>query len=190
MSGAGPRPRGGGIALIGYRTSGKTTVGRLVADRLGRSFLDSDAEVEKRTRRSIANYFKHAGPIGFPDVGFRYEESRTIHDLCRESPRAVLATGGGAVLLDSNRDVLRCFGLVVWLCAPASLLIERLRLDPGGRPALTALGLLDEVVHLLEEREPLYRAAADLIVDASADPQTVADEIVRVVGSEAKGGAT
>jgi shikimate kinase len=179
-------PPGGGIALIGYRGTGKTTVGRLVAEGLGRPFVDCDAEVEARAGWTIGAIFASEG-----EAAFRDREEAAIREVCRESPGAVLATGGGAILRETNREALAAFGTVVWLSAPADVLVERLRKDAESRPALTAAGLLDEVAVVLEAREPLYRATADLIVDASApDPRLVAEEVVRRYReSSGKGGA-
>ncbi len=172
--------RGEGIALIGYRATGKTTLGRILAERLGRPFLDSDLEIEARTHRSIAESFAELG-----EPAFRLVERSTIRDLCRESPRAILATGGGAILSEETRETLRQFGRIVWLSAPSPVLVERLRREGGGRPALTSAGLLDEVASVLSSREPLYQECADLIVDVSAaDPDALSIEIARRLGPE------
>ncbi len=177
------RSASAGVALIGYRASGKTTVGRIVAARLGRPFLDSDAEIERRTRKSIAQHFADDG-----DAAFREVEARTLRDLFRDFPDAIVATGGGAILSGDNREGLRRFGVVVWLSAPVPFLVERLRVEAGGRPALTDAGLLDEVANVLGAREPLYRECADFVVDTSTcHPEAVADEIVGLVSS-ARGG--
>ena len=172
--------RGRGIALIGYRATGKTTVGRILAKRIGRSFHDCDAEIEHRAGRSIRTIFEREGEAVFRDL-----ESQTICDLCQQRPEAILATGGGAILRETNRQALARFGTVIWLTASSEILVERLRKDPNSRPALTAAGLLDEVAIILEAREPLYRDAADMIVDASlADPKWIAEEILRLIRSQ------
>lgn len=173
-------PASAGLALVGYRATGKTTVGRLIADRLGRPFLDADAELERRGGRSIASLFADGGELAFRDL-----EERTIRDLCGEHPGAVLATGGGSVLRDGNRRNLRAFGRVLWLAAPAEVIVERLRREPGSRPALTASGLFEEVGQVLQAREPLYRSVADLIVDASPEPpRVVAEAALRLLSGE------
>lgn len=168
-----------GIVLIGYRATGKTTVGRSLADRVGRPFLDADAELESRSGRTIRDLFARDGEPAFRDL-----EERTIAELCEGSPGAVLATGGGAVLREANRRALKRFGVVVWLSAPPEVLVERLRRDEGERPALTSSGLLDEVAGVLAAREPLYREAADIVVDAAAsDPDAVASRISEALAS-------
>lgn len=159
---------------MGYRATGKTTVGRLVAERLGRAFLDADAELERREGRTVASIFARDG-----ESGFRYLEERLLLALCEEHPGAVLATGGGAILRETNRRSLKGFGRVIWLEAPAGVLVERLRRDGGSRPALTSSGLLDEVASVLEAREPFYRSVADRVVDASPDdPEVVAESVL------------
>ena len=115
-----------GLALIGARGSGKSTVGRLVADRLGWAFEDADEALERAAGRSIAAIFADDGEPTFRDL-----EERTIAALTGRS-RLVLATGGGAVLRESNRRALRRFGLVVWLDADPETLAGRLRADAGG----------------------------------------------------------
>ncbi len=167
-------PAKAGLALIGYRASGKTTVGRLLASQLGRPFVDADAELERRSGRSISSIFATEGEEAFRDL-----EARTIRDLCRESPTAVLSTGGGVILRESNRGLLSEFGPVVWLRAPAEVLVARLQCDSGDRPALTAAGLLDEVAHVLHIREPLYHEASDVVIDSSiSDPDGIAREVI------------
>jgi shikimate kinase len=151
---------GRGIALIGYRGTGKSTVGRLLAERLDRPFADADREVEALDGRSIRSIFLEDG-----EPAFREAEARVLADLAaRLADGGVVATGGGAILLESNRQVLREFGLVVWLTADADTLAHRLRSSRRGvddRPALTVAGTLAEIAEVLEARTPLYREAAD-----------------------------
>jgi shikimate kinase len=172
--------RGPSIALIGYRGTGKTTVGRLLAARLGWDFADADAELERRIGRSIAELFAASG-----EPAFRDEEQRTLGELTRRQ-RLVLATGGGAVLRVENRLALSEFGTVVWLRAEPDILAARLRQDEAARrPALTPRGTLDEIAEVLKVREPLYRGAADLIVETGgASPEQVVERIL-----EARSGA-
>ena len=170
-------PAPAGLVLIGYRTTGKTTVGRLIADRLGRSFFDADAELERRLGRTVAEVFATDGEPRFRDL-----EAATIRDLCREFPGAVLATGGGAVLRESTRSLLREFGQVAWLSAPVAAIVARLKEDDGGRPSLTSAGLLDEVEAVLADREPIYRATAHVAIDATGCPEAVAEAVLASLG--------
>jgi shikimate kinase len=159
------RSHGKGLALIGYRGSGKSTVGRLVAERLSRTFLDADLEIEARAGKSIAAIFAESG-----EPAFRDWEERTLAQLIAAHPRSVIATGGGAVIRELNRKRLREFGFVVWLTATPSVLAERLAADHRtlpGRPALSALGTLDEIREILEVRTPLYRELADAVIDTN-----------------------
>src|SRR5689334_7067287 len=105
------------LFLIGYRGSGKTTVGRLVADRLGWAFVDADSVLEERYGQTIREIFAAEG-----EAGFRDKEAAVLADLCRATD-AVIATGGGIVLRAANRVLLKRHGLVVWLAAdPPTLL--------------------------------------------------------------------
>jgi shikimate kinase len=168
-----PRPTAGGLALIGPRGTGKTTVGRLVAAATGRPFLDADRELEARAGRPIAAIFADEG-----EPAFRGLEEATLRDLVGRGG-AVLATGGGVVLRETNRAALRAFGLVVWLTADPAVLADRLARDPADRPSLTGLGTIAEVAAVLEVRAPLYRATADAIVATDGlDPEAVARAVL------------
>ena len=117
------------IILVGLMGAGKTTIGRLLAKRLGKRFVDSDHEVESRTGVSIPVIFEIEG-----EAGFRKRESMVIEDLSRESG-LVMATGGGVVLSPENREAIKAGGFVVYLCAPPELLYARTRNDRN-RPLL------------------------------------------------------
>ena len=165
-----------GLVLIGYRGTGKTTVGRLLADRLGRPFVDADQELQRRAGRSIAAIFDELGEPGFRDL-----EEATLADLTAQAAGAILATGGGAILRDSNRTALRRFGFVAWLTAGPEVLTDRLDRDQDSRPPLTAAGTLAEIAGVLQARTPLYRALADAeITTDGRDPMMVADAIIKV----------
>lgn len=164
------------LYLIGYRGSGKSSVGAVIAARLGRPFFDADTALESDTGRSIRDIFATEG-----EPGFRDRESATLRKLVDGEP-AVIATGGGVILRSENREVLRSSGFVVWLAAPAELLWDRISIDPtttARRPNLAGGGL-DEVKALLAVREPLYTATAHATVDASRSPEQVADDILAV----------
>jgi shikimate kinase len=153
--------RGRGVSLVGYRGTGKSTAGRLLAARLGLTFLDADAELEHRLGRSIRSVFEEHG-----EAAFRDHEQAVIADLT-SGPPAVIATGGGVVLRESNRRALRRFGTVVWLRAEPSVLAARLNSAHAlsARPALTTSGTIGEIAEVLAARLEAYRAAADLEVD-------------------------
>lgn len=162
------------IFLIGYRGTGKSTVGRLLAARLGWPFADADVELEARAGRPIAEFFRDAGEPAFRDL-----ESLVLADLADRSP-IVVATGGGVILRPANRELLRHAGYVAWLQADPATVQARLSADPttaARRPTLTVGGLA-EVVELMRTREPLYREAAHAAFDAAASPDAVAAAIL------------
>ena len=168
-------PPGPLLFLIGYRATGKSTVARLLAERLGWGWVDADAVLEERAGHSIKTIFAAEG-----EAGFRTRESAVLADLCRLR-RHVVATGGGVVLSAANRALLRRSGRVVWLTADADTLWQRLQGDAATaerRPALT-VGGREEVAEVLRVREPLYRDCADLTVHtADRSPADVAAEIL------------
>jgi len=176
---SGDRPPRSGIALVGYRGTGKSTVGRIVAGRLGRPFADADAVLEARVGRPILEIFQDLG-----EPAFRDWEEQVLAGLTADRD-LVLATGGGAVLRAANREALRAFGFVVWLSAPANLLAARLGSNPAavaGRPALTAAGTLGEIGAVLAAREPLYRETADAEVPTGGkSPYQVAEAVIAVL---------
>ena len=163
------------IFLVGYRGSGKTTVGGVLAGRLGWAFVDADAVVEERYGRTIRDIFAAEG-----EAGFRDKESAVLADLCTRTD-TVIATGGGVVLREENRQLLQRHGFVAWLTADPRTLLARIEADPttaARRPALAGGGLA-EIEQLLAVREPLYRACADVEVPAGAlSPEQAADAIL------------
>jgi shikimate kinase len=166
-----------GIALIGYRGTGKSTVGRIIADRLGRAFADADREVEALAGRPIRAIFAEDG-----EPAFREWETRVLADLASRLAGGVVATGGGVILLEANRRTLRDFGFVAWLTADADTLARRLQASRRGvddRPALTAAGTLAEIAGVLEARIPLYRETADAVIPtADRNAEQVADAVL------------
>lgn len=164
MNAGGGQPH---LVLIGLTGTGKSTVGRLCAERLGRPFVDCDHEIERVAGRSVRAIFEELGEDSFRD----YEHHVLIEVLERHEPQ-VVATGGGVVLRDDNRARLRADDVrVVWLQADPSLLLDRVR-STTHRPLLD-----DDPASTLQTmwatREPLYREVADAIV--SVDNRSVAD---------------
>ncbi|OQX17630.1 MAG: hypothetical protein BWK76_10100 [Desulfobulbaceae bacterium A2] len=149
------------VVLTGYRACGKTTVGRLLAARLGWPFLDSDEEIQRRCGRTVAEL---VAAEGWP--AFRALERQLLEELA-EGPPLVLATGGGAIMHREAWTRLRQQALVVWLQADIAVIHQRLAevAAKGQRPSLTAAGLRDEVGDVLAAREPLYREGSDCTID-------------------------
>jgi shikimate kinase len=170
------------VTLVGYRASGKTTVGRLLAERLGYPFVDADRALEERLGCPIPAWFAREG-----ETSFREREAACLAELLSGEAPLVLSTGGGVVLREGNRRLLReRGGLVVYLEADAPTLQARLRADAGGRPSLTGKDVAEEVPMLLEKRSPLYREVAHRTVPATLAPPEVAARIAALATAEAR----
>jgi len=160
--------------------AGKTTVGRQLARRLGKRFHDSDLEVEARTGVRVATIFEIEG-----EAGFRAREARMIEELTALD-NVVLATGGGVVLDARNREHLAARGFVIYLRAQPRDLWSRMRQDRS-RPLLQTADPLARLEELFRERDPLYRAVADLIVDtARQGPVPLVAQVLAELPAECK----
>lgn len=146
------------IFLVGLMGAGKTTVGRQLAQRLGKSFHDTDQEIERRTGVRVATIFEIEG-----EAGFRAREAQAVAALTGVED-AVLATGGGVVLRPENRERLKAHGFVVYLRAQPRDLWARMRHDKS-RPLLQTDDPFKRLEDLFVARDPLYREVADLVVD-------------------------
>lgn len=170
------------LFLVGMMGSGKSTVGRRCAERLGRPFVDLDASIEERAGRPVAAIFGESG-----EGAFRRIESEALAEAAASPRPAVVACGGGAVLAPGNRDVMTGAGAVVWLRVPASVAAGRLGTG-AGRPLLESspAGVEGTLTRLAAERDAAYRAAADAEIDASAgDPDAVASAVLEAYRSGA-----
>jgi shikimate kinase len=167
------------LFLIGYRGTGKTTVARHLAERLGWKWIDADEFLESRYGSTIGHIFENEG-----EAVFREHEAAALKDFCNLRQH-VIGTGGGVVLRDENRKRLQGAGKVVWLTADPLTIWRRLQLDPtttARRPALTGGGLA-EVEELVRIREPLYRSCAHLTIStADISPPEVAAAIIDQLG--------
>jgi shikimate kinase len=172
------------VTLIGYRATGKTTLARLLAERLGWDWIDADVEIERLAEKSIERIFAEDGEPKFRDL-----EARVIGVLCRRD-QLILAAGGGAPLRAESRQAMRSGGKVVWLMARPETILVRMSADattPIRRPSLTGRDPLAEICELLAAREPIYREAADMAVDTEGKtPQELVDQIVSAL-QNAKG---
>jgi shikimate kinase len=159
------------VVLVGMMGSGKTTVGRGLADRLSRPFVDTDLEVERRTGSTVAEMWA-AGQVD----RFRQLESEALADALAGGP-AVVAAAGGVVLRDDSRRLLADHRPVVWLRAGLPTLLRRVG-DGQGRPLLAG-DVGGTLARLDAERRPLYRSVADVVVDVDrAEAEEVVDAIV------------
>ena len=165
------------ITLIGYRATGKTTLARMLAERLGWDWIDADVEIERRAGKTIAEIFAEDGESVFRDL-----EADVTQELC-EQEKLVLAAGGGAPLRPESRRAMRHCGKVVWLQARPETVLARMTGDvttAQRRPELTNKSALDEIVHLMDERESIYRETAHIEVDTeSKTPRQLTDEIIQ-----------
>lgn len=165
----------GNLVLVGMMGSGKSTIGRTLAKHLGKAFVDSDEEIQRRTGVTISHIFDIEG-----EAGFRQREMAAIRDLVGRSDM-VLATGGGAVLAEQNREMLRQNGIVIYLKAGVHDLWQRTRHDRS-RPLLQAVDPRAKLTELHHQRDPLYQEIADIVVQtgrqsAHALMLTLASEI-------------
>jgi len=165
----------GNVFLVGPMGAGKTTVGRHLADLLGRPFIDSDHEIERRTGATIPWIFEKEG-----EVGFRLREEAVLAELTAME-NIVLATGGGAVTQENNRFYLRNRGTVIYLYTPVAMQVARTSRDRN-RPLLQTSDPETRLKELLAIRDPLYRSVAHHVVmtlDGSA--RELAQKIIHII---------
>lgn len=156
---SGHKLQSGNLILVGMMGSGKTTMGRALARHLGKAFVDSDEEIQRRTGVTIPHIFDVEG-----EEGFRQRESAVIRDLASRD-NMVLATGGGAVLSELNRFLLQQSGIVIYLKASVHDLWQRTRHDRN-RPLLQTDDPLAKLTELFQQRDPLYRQVADIVIQS------------------------
>jgi shikimate kinase len=162
------------VVLVGMMGAGKSSVGRLLAERLDRPFFDVDAWIVDEEGMSIAALFKAWGETGFRDL-----EARVLPSFLANPVASVLAVGGGAVTEQRNRAVLHGEERVVWLRASDETLLGRVG-DGSDRPLLAGKDIPAELARLTVERAPMYAEVADVIVDVDG---LTADEIVERIAA-------
>jgi shikimate kinase/3-dehydroquinate synthase len=163
----------GHLIITGFMGTGKTTIGRLVAQRLGRPFVDTDALIEARAGRSIARIFAEQG-----EAAFRQIEA----DLCRElSAQAglVIATGGGMLIAPANRQLMESCGRIVCLTASPEAIIQRIA-HVGNRPLLAEPDPLAAARRILAQRAPVYDSFEWQVDTTNLNAEAVADEVLRL----------
>jgi len=173
------------IFLVGLMGAGKTTIGRALAKKLNKRFVDSDHEIEARTGASIPLIFEIEG-----EASFRQRESEVIRDLTAQSD-IVLATGGGAILKPENREYLKSRGTVIYLRASINSILQRTSHDKN-RPLLQTADPRQRLEQLSREREPYYLEVADLVVETGRPNvqslvQTIVAKLEKVAQQKAAG---
>ncbi|MBI0060468.1 MULTISPECIES: shikimate kinase AroL [Gilliamella] len=161
------------IFLVGARAAGKTTMGKMLANKLCFSFIDTDCHLLETTQKTVAEIVEKEGW-----EGFRARESQVLIETAK--PNRVIATGGGMVLAEQNRQFMKQHGTVIFLSAPAATLAARLMKDPNvaQRPSLTGMSISDEMEKVLAERLPLYHDAAHHVVNVDQDENLILTEIL------------
>jgi len=164
------------LILIGYRCSGKTSVGKIVAKRTGMGFYDTDDMIVKKTGRSIEEIVEREGWDRFREI------ERDVVREASELENAVIATGGGVVIDEENVKNLKENGYIVWLEGDTDILMDRMEKDReagSARPSLTGIDPAAETRNVLEMRTPLYRKAADFVINTDKLlPDKVAEKIM------------
>lgn len=176
-----PREDGRHLVLVGMMGSGKTTVGREVASRLGLPFIDVDSEIEARQGRSINAIFDEDG-----EAAFRVIERTVLLDVLSSPSVSVIAAGGGAVLDPANRNAMRAKGVVVWLRAQAAELHRRVG-NGVGRPLIEASDVppAERLEELVSSREAAYHQVAHDIVNVDhLSIEEVAETLVMFLDAE------
>ncbi|MBR0153357.1 MAG: shikimate kinase [Lachnospiraceae bacterium] len=162
----------GNLYLTGFMGAGKTTEGRLLSAMTGRTCVEMDERIEEREGCTIAEVFARRGEVYFRDA-----ESEVLREIAAEEGR-IVSCGGGTVLREENRRVLRESGVTVWLTAEAETICERVR-DDLTRPVIAGRREPEEIRELMEERRAAYEAAAQICVRTDGrSPEEICREIL------------
>ncbi|WP_265822031.1 shikimate kinase [Geovibrio ferrireducens] len=162
------------IYLIGFMGTGKSTVGRLLADRLGMEFCDTDAMVEKRAGKTITEIFED-----LDEDAFRVMETEILKEITGKG-NLVVSTGGGIVVTKGNMEIMRSAGKLITLMASPEQIFERIK-DDRGRPLLNVDSPLDEIKRLIYDRAPFYINTDYIVETTELSPEDAAEEIIRFV---------
>ena len=164
------------IALIGFMGTGKSAVGRALARRLGRKFIEIDSLIEQRAGKSIPEIFRHDGEIGFREL-----EIQAIKGIAAEK-NVVIACSGGVVLNRINIDRLKIGGVIIYLTASPNIVLKRTSRDRLARPLLNVEDPVARIKELLKFRKPLYEHAADITINTTRlNVEDVVGEIVESI---------
>ncbi|OAT49828.1 shikimate kinase AroL [Providencia heimbachae] len=158
--------------IIGPRGSGKTTIGKQLAEYKGYQFVDTDKLILERAGKSIAEIVEQHGWDYF-----RQLESDVLQSIKQDN--VIVSTGGGIILAEENQRVMRDNGTVVYLNANPNVLVQRLAAEPQAdqRPSLTGKSLLAEIEEVMQQREPIYRATAHHVIDATQPVEVIVQQL-------------
>ncbi len=164
------------IALIGFMATGKSSAGKLLAERLGKKFVELDALIVHKAGKSLAEIFEKDG-----EIGFREKEIAATKEVAAGSNQ-VISCGGGVVLNQINVDRLKQSSIMVYLTATPEAILERTASDKINRPMLKSDDKAKLVRQLLEFRQPFYERSADITIDTTdISLETVVDEVIRTI---------
>lgn len=164
------------IALIGFMGTGKTVVGKLLAEKLGKEFIELDALIEKKAGKSIPEIFRQDGEIRFREL--EIEVTREVAD----KENAVIACGGGIVLNKINIDRLKRTCAIVCLTASPAVILKRTSGDKDGRPLLAVTERVQQIKELMKFRRPFYERSAEITVNTSRmNADSVAGKIIEIL---------
>ncbi len=162
------------IALIGFMGSGKSTVGKVLAKKLGRKFIELDSRIEQNAGKTIPQIFQQDG-----EIAFREKEIQTVKEIA-SGKDIVISCGGGVVLNKINIDRLREHGVVVYLTASPAAISKRTSRDRLVRPLLNVEDPVARIKELLKFRKPFYERSADMTINTSRlSIEAVVDELIR-----------
>ena len=166
------------IVLIGYRGTGKSTVGKILGQRLQRTVISTDAEIVKEAGQSIPEIVEKFGWDHFREL--ETQICRTLKD----HKDLVIDTGGGLILKEDNVKILKAKGTFFWLTAEVATIVSRISGDTQ-RPSLSGTkSFVEEIEDILKERRPKYQAAADHVIPTDqASPQQIADSILSLISA-------
>lgn len=161
--------------IIGPRGSGKTTIGKQLAEQKSYQFIDTDKLIVERAGTSIAQIVEQHGWDYF-----RHLESEVLKSISQ--PNSIVSTGGGIILSEENQRVMRDNGTVIYLSAKPEILAERLAAEPQAdqRPSLTGKSMIEEIAEVMSQREPLYLATAHHVVDAGLPIDTIISQLTHL----------
>ncbi|MCD8554072.1 shikimate kinase [Seleniivibrio sp.] len=166
------------IYLIGFMGTGKTTVGKILADEFKMKFVDTDKLVEEMTGRTISEIFEESS-----EEDFRKFETDVLREITEEKGM-IVSTGGGIVVTRGNLELMKNSGFVFTLIADAATIHERLKKDDTCRPLLEVEEPLDEIKRLLFERAAFYINAHHIIETSDITPREAADQIIAILREE------